>query len=178
MKSTVFTAALLWMGTDAHAAIQGLYGSECLQVEGLSAYKDMAFDGDTLKQVQTVFGDSECLAPAYDFVFEGPYHLDETLGFIDYSFTTIRLTPLSEGVADNFNAYELCGIRNWQAGKPEDVAGLNCGGQRIPRLHTNVYDRIKDHDVGIQMGRASDHLNGSTPNHRPIEFDAVLYHAK
>jgi hypothetical protein len=178
MKSTVFIAALLWMGTDAQAAIQGLYGSECLQVEGLSAYKDMAFDDETLKQVQTVFGDSECRAPAYDFVFEGPYSLDETLGFIDYSFTSIRLTPLSEVVAANFNAYELCGIHDWQVGKSEHVAGLNCGGQRIPNLDTVVYDRIKENEVGIQMGRASDHLNGSTPNHRPMELDAVIYHAK
>jgi hypothetical protein len=178
MKSTVFAAALLWMGSESQAAIQGLYGSDCLHVEGLSAYKDMAFDDGTLKQVQTVFGDDECLIPAYDFVFEGPYQLDETLGFIDYSFTTIRLTPLNAAVADNFNQYELCGISIWTSGKPQDVAGLNCGGQTIPSLHTSVYDRILDNNVSIQMGRASPESNGSTPNHRPVELDPVLYHAK
>lgn len=178
MKSTVFAAALLWMGAESQAAIQGLYGSDCLHVEGLSAYKDMAFDGDRLKQVQTVFGDSECLTPAYDFVFEGPYRLDETLGFIDYSFTTIRLTPLSVGIAENFNHYELCGISTWEAGKAQDVAGLDCGGQTIPSLNTAVYDRIRDNAVSIQMGRASNDQNGSTPNHRPMEVDAVIYHAK
>lgn len=178
MKSTVFAAALLWMGTEAHAAIQGLYGSECLQVEGLSAYKDMAFDGETLKQVQTVFGDSECQIPAYDFVFEGPYAIDETLGFIDYSFHTIKLTPLSPSVADNFNLYKLCGISDWQVYEAAYVAGLNCGGQLIPELHTSVYDRIQDNKDSIQMGRASDILNGSTPNHRPDMLDDVIYHAK
>jgi hypothetical protein len=178
MKSTVFAVALLGLSTESQAAIQGLYGSDCLHVEGLSAYKDMAFDGDSLKQVQTVFGDSECLTPAYDFVFEGPYRLDETLGFIDYSFTSIRLTPLSSAVAENFNYYELCGVQSWEAGKPQNVAGLNCGGQRIPSLHTSVYDRIRDNGLSIQMGRATSDLNGSTPNHRPVELDAVIYHAK
>ncbi|HYX32805.1 MAG TPA: hypothetical protein VE954_06800 [Oligoflexus sp.] len=178
MKSTVFAAALLGMGTESHAVIQGLYGSECLHVEGLSAYKDMAFDKDTLKQVQTVFGDNECSLPAYDFVFEGPYRIDEQLGYIDYSFDTIRLTPLSEGVAENFNQYGLCGITSWTAGKAEHVAGLNCGGQQIPNLNTFVYDRIVDNRNGIQMGRASEDLNGSTPNHRPDEVDDVIYHAK
>lgn len=178
MKSTVFAAVLLWMGTEAQAAILGLYGSECLQVEGLSAYKDMAFDGETLKQVQTVFGDTECHNPAYDFVLEGPYSLDETLGFIDYSFTSIRLKPLSEGVAENFNHYALCGITDWAIDESEDVAGLDCGGQIIPQLNTSVYDRIHDNQVGIRMGHASDELNGSTPNHRPAELDHVVYHAK
>jgi hypothetical protein len=178
MKTTVFAAALLWIGTESQAAIQGLYGSDCLHVEGLSAYKDMAFDGDRLKQVQTVFGDDQCLTPAYDFVFEGPYRLDETLGFIDYSFTTIRLTPLSAGVAENFNQYELCGLRTWEAGKSQPVAGLNCGGQTIPNLNSSVYDRIRDNQVGIQMGRASSELNGTTPNDRPVELDDVIYHAK
>ncbi len=178
MKSTVFAAALLWVGTESYAAIQGLYGSDCLHVEGLSAYKDMAFDGDTLKQVQTVFGDDECLTPAYDFVFEGPYRLDETLGFIDYSFTTIRLTPLSAGIAENFNLYELCGINTWKAGQGQNVAGLSCGGQTIPGLNTMVHDRLRDNSVSIQMGRASHDLNGSTPNHRPVELDDVIYHAK
>jgi hypothetical protein len=178
MKSTVFAVALLGMGTSSQAAIQGLYGSDCLHVEGLSAYKDMAFDYGTLKQVQTVFGDDECQTPAYDFMFEGPYSLDETLGFIDYSFTMIRLTPLNASVAENFNHYELCGIKSWEAGKGQDVAGLNCGGQTIPSLNTSVYDRIRDNKGDIQMGRASSDFNGSTPNHRPVEMDVVIYHAK
>jgi hypothetical protein len=178
MKSKVFAAALLWMGAKAQAAILGLYGSECLKVESLSAYKDLAFDGETLKQVQTVFGDSKCHNPAYDFVFEGPYALDETLGFIDYKFSSIRLKPLSEAVAASFNHYALCGITNWTIGENQEVAGLNCGGQLIPQLNQSVYDRIDDTDLGIRMGRASDELNGSTPNHRPTALDHVVYHAK
>lgn len=179
MKSTVFAAALLWMGSESQAAIQGLYGSDCLQVDGfLSAYKDIVFGVDTLKQVQTVFSDKSCLTPAYDFVFEGPYRLDETLGFIDYSFTTISLKPLNEAVADKFNEYKLCGITTWRVKSSENVAGLNCGGTIIPQLNTSVYDRVRDNTVNVQMGLASPDLNGATPNHRPIELDAVLYHAK
>lgn len=178
MKSKVFAAALIWMGMPAQAAILGLYGSECLEVESLSAYKDLAFDGETLKQVQTVFADRECHNPAYDFVFEGPYSLDETLGFIDYRFTSIRLKPLSEAVAASFNRYALCGITDWAIGVNEDVAGLDCGGQLIPQLNIAVYDRIDDKELGIRMGRASDELNGSTPNHRPTELNDVIYHAK
>lgn len=177
-KSAVFAAALLLMGTQARAEVQGLYGSECLRVVGLSAYKDMAFDGETLKQVQTVFSDHECEKAAYDFIFEGPYSIDEKLGFLDYSFAAIKLTPLTPRVAENFNHYALCGISDWQAGQPEDVAGLDCGGQLIPSLETSVFDRIQENKDNVQMGRASDEQNGAAPEQRPVVLDEVVYHAK
>ncbi len=178
LKSAAFVAALLLMGSQAVAAVQGLYGSECLSVEGLSAYKDLAFDGENLKQVQTVFGDQLCQTPAYDFIFEGPYLIDETLGVLDYSFNSIKLQPLTSEVADNFNHYQLCGIDHWVVSRAENVAGLDCGGQVIPGLETSVYDRIKENKDDIQMGRATDELDGSSPEQRPTALDDVIYHAK
>jgi hypothetical protein len=178
LKSAVFAAALLLMGTGAKAAVQGLYGSDCLHVEGLSAYKDLAFDEETLKQVQTVFGDQDCQTPAYDFIFEGPYSLDEKTGFLDYSFVSIKLTPLNSQVAENFNQHVLCGFDSWTSGESQKVAGLDCGGQMIPELGIPVYDRIQENQGDIQMGRATDELNGSSMEQRPDLLDAVIYHAK
>lgn len=176
-KSAAFVAALLLMGTPAQATVLGLYGSDCLLVDQLSAYVDIAFDGDSFKKVQTVYADLECHTPIYEVVYEGPYVLGEELGLIDYKVTSIRLAPLSESVTQKFISGELCGFSDWATAEGQNVAGLICGNTLIPPI-TVVYDRIQENKDGIQMGRATDELNGSSPEQRPTALDDVIYHAK
>jgi hypothetical protein len=102
----------------------------------------------------------------------------QTLGFLDYSFSSVKLTALTTQVAINFNLYQLCGINHWVAGRSENIAGLDCGGQLIPDLDSPVYDRILESKDAIQLGRASDELNGSSAALRTPALDDVIYRAK
>ncbi len=160
------------------AEIRGLYGSDCLNVAGLSAYKDLAFEQEQLTQVQTIFSDDACENAAYNFKIKGPYQLDMSRGALDYEIELVELTPLTEEIAEAFRDHHLCGLDDWELGVAKDVAGQDCGEQVLPPKQVKVYDRLMEDAEGIRLGEAHDEFNGSSPELRPLSFDTVIFHPK
>lgn len=163
----------------AFAEIRGLYGTNCLEGKGVSAVKDMLLREQTLETVQTLYSDSACETPAYDFSFRGPYDLDQDSGFLNYSYSSIKLQALSLDVVERFNASALCGISDWAIGVAREVSGLNCGGQLIPFKNSRAFDLIKaNEDESVQLGLIDDIEDGLSLETRPSALENLIYYPK
>jgi hypothetical protein len=178
LLSRLCVVAALLLSSPAWAKIEGLYGSDCLQVDGLSAVKDFLFENSRFEMVQTVFGDTACDGAVYDFSFSGPYVFDQVSSGLDLTFSNVRLTALDSRIVHAFNAVALCGITDWELEIPVEVSGLACGGQTIPGRDSRIYDIIREVEGGVQMGLPEDLRNGSSPGKRPEAFDDLIYKAK
>ncbi len=179
LLSKIFAVAALGVSGAAMASVQGLYKADCLAIEaeGLSIGRTANFEKETAVQDQIIYLDLACEAPGYSFTFVGPYALAED-GTANFTSATIQLTALDERVASSFTAQKLCGVEAWEAGKPQEVAGLDCGGTQIPEAGSVSYDRVKEVEGGIVFGAITDELDGTTAEKRPAEYDeASVYKA-
>lgn len=179
-KSSVALAMSLLVSSHAIAEVRGLYGSECMPAQGLSAKKDLFFQDKSLENVQTVYADDACITPVYDFSFVGSYAVDESGHNLDYHYASIKLRALDPRIADAFNQVTLCGYSNWTVNDAHEVAGKDCGGQMIPAPGTEVFDLVQESDdqASIQLGRTSETRDGLSFEARPDELDALTYRAK
>lgn len=162
------------------AEIRGLYGTNCLEGAGLSAVKDMILREQTMEIVQTVYSDLLCTSPSYDFSFSGPYDLDETTGFLNYGYASIKLQALDGKLVQRFNETLLCGYGDWQLNVPKEVTGLDCGGQLIPARGSRAFDRIRSgpEDESIQLGLISETEDGLSEETRPTEFESLSFYPR
>ena len=170
--SKILVAGALCVSGAAMADIQGLYQADCwpVQEEGLSVGRSVNFEKEAATQVQTIFGDLTCAKGAYSFTFKGPYTLGAD-GAADFTSASIQLTALDARIAANFTSAKLCGIEKWEAGVAQEVAGLDCGGTKIPEANSMTYDRVKEVKGGIVFGAVTDEKDGSTLEKRPSEYD-------
>lgn len=160
----------------AEAAIDGLYGSDCLSLDGLSALTDLYFDEGSFELVQTVFRDDHCEEAAYDLSLRGRYSWQEaSKEQIDFTFLSAHLTPLDQNAAKLFQLQALCGMRSWKAQTPLEVSGQRCGEQKIPAAGSQVFDRILIGFDGLQLGLADPEFNGSSPDRRPRSWAPIIY---
>lgn len=180
ISCSIAIATSLGFATSAIAEVRGLYGSDCLSVEGLSAKKDLLFKDKTLETVQTVYADDVCESPAYDFSFTGSYALSEDAKGLDYTYSSIQLRPIDARVAIAFNEIALCGFSDWTMDEAKEVAGSDCGGQKIPATGTTVFDIVEESDdtAFVQLGQTNESHDGLSPQTRPIDLDKLIYHAR
>lgn len=185
LRSASYVAALgvlasFALASPSRAAVQGLYGTECLGMKGLSATKDMLFDAPKshLETVQTVYADANCDTPAYDFSFSGPYGFDPATGFFDYTFEAIQLRVLDERIAQAFREIRLCGIDDWSVDLAHDVSGLDCAGTLMPAPGLKLFDILEEGPEGVQIGLATDGEDGLSSVNRPTEYDSHVYRAR
>jgi len=174
IKSTLLLAGSLFLALPAAAEVQGTYASDCQVIESVSTTLALDFAPEALTQVQRVFMDTKCQAAGYDLTISGPYILDESTGALDYTLDAISLTPLNAQVAAAFNIQKLCGLTGWSKGKAQTISGLTCGEQDMPAAGSVSYDVVKEVEGGIQTGKPSDVLDGSTAEKRPTEVDESL----
>ncbi|MBC7533910.1 MAG: hypothetical protein H7318_20275 [Oligoflexus sp.] len=179
-KSSFALAMSLMASSPVIAEVRGLYGSDCMQAQGLSAKKDLFFQNQSMENVQTVYADETCAMPVYDFSFVGNFSLDENGRSLDYLYSSIKLRALDARVAEAFNQVALCGYSDWTVNSSREVAGKDCGGQKIPEPGTAVYDLVHESEdqASIQLGRTSENLDGRSTEARPDELDTLIYTAK
>ncbi len=179
-KISLFCLLLLCPTQLATAAIQGLYGTDCMEVAGMSAVNDLYFDQGEFEMVQTVFRDSNCEEPAYDLSLKGSYTLPSTgeVGAMDFTFKSARLSPLAEDLAAFFQEQKLCGRSDWRAQESLDVAGLVCGEQKIPANSSKAFDRVEETLEGLRLGLPDVSFDGSSPERRPQTSAPILYKAR
>jgi len=184
LKNSLLLSFTLLAASPLAADIRGLYGSDCLAMEGLSAKKDFLFKDQSMETVQTVYADLECGVPVYDFSFLGDYIHDADRQTLDHSYSSITLRALDERVTAAFNEVSLCGISDWVLNEAREVAGLECGGQHIPQAGTKVYDIVreakddKSRFEGLQLGLSSEAEDGLSAETRPTQLDPIVYQAK
>jgi len=177
--SKLLVAGALCVSAVGMADVQGLYQADCWSVEedGLSVGRSINFEKETATQLQTIYGDLTCAAPAYTFTFQGPYAI-EAGGAIDFTSASIQLTAVDDRIAASFAAARLCGIADWETGVAQEVAGLDCGGTQIPAANSVTYDLVKEVEGGIVFGAATEDKDGSTLEKRPTEYDeATIFKA-
>jgi hypothetical protein len=163
---------------SAHASVAGLFGGECLPVGGLSGIKDVLFEKDRFEMVQTIYADSECQVPAYDFSIKGTFRYEESLYAIDLVFDKIQMTVLDESVAEAFARESICGHSSWQAQEAMNVAGLDCGGQLIPRQGSIAHDIVAVTGDSLRFGKPEPDHDGTSPSRRPRVWDTTVFQAK
>lgn len=170
--SKILVAGSLCVSASAMAAVQGVYQADCRSIaeEGLSVGRSIKFENETATQLQTIYGDLTCTAPAYIFTFQGPYAL-ESSGAINFTSASIQLTAIDAGIAANFAMTKLCGIATWTTGVAEEIAGLVCDGTQIPPANSVTYDLVKEVEGGIVFGAVTAERDGSTLDKRPIAYD-------
>jgi hypothetical protein len=182
ISCSIAIASSLGFSSLAKAEVRGLYGSDCLSIDGLSAKKDLLFKDKTLETVQTVYSDDVCDSPAYDFSFVGSYALNPSVDAngLDYSYTSIKLRPIDARVAVAFNEIALCGFSDWTMDESKEVAGSNCGGQKIPTTGTTVFDIVQESadSAYVQLGQSNEIYDGLSAGKRPIDLDSLIYHAR
>ncbi len=162
----------------ALAQVNGLYGGECVSLDGLSAVKDVYFTPDSFEMVQTVFTDAGCQNPAYDFSVSGTYSFDPNTSAIDFHFEAMRMTAIDDRVATTFAEEHLCGLEDWRAHAALDVSGRDCAGQTIPQHNSVAYDILALSGEGIRFGKLEPEHDGSTPGKRTRTWDTAFYSAK
>lgn len=168
----------LFVSSASFASVSGLYQADCFQPSGeaISIQQNLNFGKFNARQVQVIFADAACKSPAYAFDFQGPYTLDED-GSLNLTATSLKLMPLSAGVAASFNESKLCGLSNWSLNKAKDVAGRDCGGNEIPEVGAVSYDILKEVDDGIVLGELTATKDGSSEAKRPEAFSSVVFKA-
>lgn len=173
-------AGALIFSSPSWAAIQGLYGTECMESQGLSATKDLLFETDAsrLEIIQTVYADLGCDTPAYEFAFSGPFLLDHETGFLDYTFHSIQMRVLDDRIVMAFNDLKLCGIDDWSLDSAREVSSLVCGDMPMPAPGLTLYDIVTEIPDGIQLGLATETLDGLSAEKRPVDFDAHIFIAR
>lgn len=156
----------------AMGAVEGLYQADCwpVQEEGLSVGRSVNFEKSSATQVQTIYGDLTCATAAYAFTFKGPYSIAAD-GAANFTSASIELTAIDARIAAAFTAQKLCGVAEWVAGVPHEVAGLDCGGTQIPAAGSVTYDIVKEVQGGIVFGTVTEDKDGSTLEKRPTAFD-------
>jgi hypothetical protein len=166
----------------AQAEVRGLYGTKCLEGNGVSAIKDLLLRDEIMETVQTVYSDRFCENPSYDFSFSGPYVYQEETGYFDYDYASIKLQALDQKVVEQFNEVALCGFQDWSLGRPKEVSGLDCGGQLLPSIGTRAFDLIHEKGASsnpsLQLGRITEMNNGLSPESRPSEVEDLTYFPK
>lgn len=181
LKTAILTAVSMAFSCSAFAAVDGLYTSDCQVIDTASATISFDFSAKDLSLIQSqrVYIDKKCKTLGYDLIISGPYTLSKS-GAFDYRLVTLTLTPLSALVASTFNSQKVCGLTGWANGKPQSVSGLNCSGQEIPTAGTLIYDIVKEVTGGIQTGKTTDTLDGSTAEKRPtaVETGVTYYSVK
>ncbi len=179
-KQLALTTGLLMPAGMSHGAVRGLYGSDCLAVESISATKDLLFKEQSLEILQTFYADQSCERPTYDISFTGPYAINLDLSAVNYRYGSIRLRVLDATLLEPFNRMAICGITDWTLNAAREISGLECAGQTFPKAGTLIYDSIQeDPKTGaVQMGLGDDLHDGSSPEARPQAFAPQIFHAK
>lgn len=168
--------------TTAEVKINDQWVSQCKNVAfdlfNVSSRTERYDIGASLSLESTFYAEDNCVTPVMTVKEVGTYTLgdritDDTFNF-DKNYASASITPLNEQGRDLLNTVVACGINDWQVGVARDVTAATSDNPldrcwiKTPR---NVYDIANVTGDELHFGRATDDLDKSSPEKRPIEAD-------
>lgn len=161
--------------TLAQSPFQGNWVRPCMNgvIQTQSFLKAVSISSDRY------FQDGNCRKPFMSFVNEGTYTLGP--GIIDFYFRNVWVTVHANQWVQDYNARSVCGLQNWQTGKPQKITGLRCAFFQphkqvvVPRASEGRFGIWKIENGQLFFGLLEKDLPGTAPEKRPRLWDPRVY---
>lgn len=173
----VYSLSALFSFSAEASSLDGVWQKECVR----GVQREERIENGYARLTEDFYPNLKCEGEAsLRLISEGPFVLPGAQQ-IDFTFHRVLAAPMSERMAEAYNARSTCGFSQWSKGEVQDVTGKLCTlfgaglASRLPEAGRMIYGIIKQDGELLYFGKLTSERNGSSPSLRPLEFDLVPY---
>lgn len=177
----IMVAGLFMMGCGAPPDITGTWESDCEQDATTGFYAEYFLDyADTTRDAGIAYYAAPgCLGPLFDidssvdYVF-GAETAVADVWEIDYTWDSMGITVLNQGMVDGFNGAAMCGKTDWALDTRVSLLGLTCDfGFPVPSAGDESLNVVHVVSDGVSLYHGDMGVPGSGV--RETTLGSVLY---
>jgi hypothetical protein len=138
-----------------------------------SSKTSFEFSGNKVDKIERYFKAGDCTNPEVNVIYSGHYEKKKELPGdvhqIDLLYRKVKIVPLTQAVANDYNSNQKCGKTDWVVNQPNEVTASvrdhNCSVEQMPLDQFDIYKTINDQ---LYFGT---NATKNSPNERPFELD-------
>lgn len=146
-----------------------------LRLIGASTRQGYEFSGETLKKVDQIYSEADCVEPAVSVTYTGVFTTHDEIAPdvspFEVTFQSVQVVPMNEKGKDLLNTVNFCGKKDWAIHVPADLTaaarGNLCPLDALPKSRFDIYS-VQD---GVLYFGKGDDDDLTAAESRPVELD-------